>query len=74
MKQISAETFEWAKEALIMQLELLLDDPYADQNPAEVIAGLRRIAQDLGLDFDVLVDEFGTTYERDRLKKLESGE
>ncbi|TGQ34674.1 MULTISPECIES: hypothetical protein [unclassified Mesorhizobium] len=68
---------EFAREQLKHQIRDVLDDPSRlTTMPEELIANYfneaRLLAADLGLDFDLLVDEMGTDHERDRLRRLES--
>lgn len=72
---------EFAIEAFKRHLDDLLDDPswlaedqtrYPEEeqvDPVEYIAEQRRIAADLGLDFDILSEELGTPYEVERLQR-----
>jgi hypothetical protein len=71
---ISDETWSFAQDALEREIAGVLDDPYAwglesDDFRAE-IALMRRIAADLGLDFDAKVRENGSEYEIERLYKM----
>jgi hypothetical protein len=69
------ETLEWCRDAFERAVDFLLDDPYGFDTDPSVIPGIiarhRRVAQDLGLDFDALVAEMGSPYEIERLQKLE---
>jgi len=65
---------EFAVEAFKRHLDDLLDDPSwliedGQVDPVEYIAEQRRIAADLGLDFDLLSEELGTPYEVERLQR-----
>ena len=65
---------EFAVEAFKRHLGDLLDDPswlIEDEqvDPVEYIAEQRRIAADLGLDFDNLSGELGSPYEVERLQR-----
>jgi hypothetical protein len=67
---------EYARERLRHEIRDLLDDPsWLTSMPEELIAKYfkerRLLAADLGLDFDVLVDETGSEHERSRLRRLE---
>lgn len=67
---------EYARERFRHELRALLEDPsWLASKPEELIANhfkeARLLAADLGLDFDLLVEETGTDYERDRLRRLE---
>ena len=72
---MNPETLEWAQDAFRSHLDILLDDPYGFKGDKDAVPGIvqqyRRVAQDLGLDFDTLVAEIGTPYEIERLRKLE---
>ena len=70
---------DFAREAFIRHVEEMLDDPsdllhpLRDQEPAEVIADLRGLGAELGLDFDALLAR-GNDLERERLGEVERGE
>ncbi|NTF17337.1 hypothetical protein G6L37_02715 [Agrobacterium rubi] len=65
---------EFAAEAFRRHLGELLDDPTwlveeGDLDPVEYIAEQRRIAADLGIDFDSLSEEIGSPFEVERLRR-----
>ena len=67
---------EYARERFKHEVSDLLDDPsWLTSMPEELIAkyfqDARLLATDLGLDFDLLVDETGTDHQRARLRRLE---
>jgi hypothetical protein len=71
---VGSETLAWAHNAFEMETSDLLDDPFGvviDQPFPEYIAQRRRIAEDLGLDFDKICKVHGSDYELERLRKLE---
>ena len=74
--ETTERVIEYARERLRHEVTDLLDDPsWLTAMPEELIAkyfeDARLLAADLGLDFDVLIDETGTDYERSRLRRLE---
>lgn len=69
---------EFATEAFHRHIDDLLDDPSwllqeDDLDPSEYIAEQRRIAEDLGIDFDELIQQVGHDYEISRLRDYEAG-
>lgn len=78
MPKVSKAVFDFAKECFERSIEDLLDDPsdllhpLRDEEPAEYFVRERRLAAELGLDFDGLVAK-GTIYEQDRLCDIETG-
>lgn len=65
---------EFATEAFRRHLGDLLDDPTwlldeEDLDPVEYIAEQRRIAADLGIDFDSMSEELGSPHEVERLQR-----
>lgn len=74
--ETSKRVVEYARERLEHGPGDLLEDPsWLTSMPEELIADYfkekRLLAADLGLDFDMLVDESGTEHERSRLRRLE---
>jgi hypothetical protein len=76
---ITAETLDFAQDLFVRLVGELLLDPYGvlqevvyTETEPESFARLRRIATDLGFDFDELAREFGTPVERDRLRRIET--
>jgi hypothetical protein len=74
--ETTERVIEYARERFKHELRDLLEDPsWLTSKPEELIGNYfkeaRLLAADLGLDFDVLVEEAGTGHERDRLRRLE---
>jgi hypothetical protein len=74
--ETTERVIEYARERLRHEISDLVDDPsWLTSMPEELIAryfkDARLLAADLGLDFDVLVDETGTDHGRSRLRRLE---
>jgi len=74
--ETSKRVVEYARERLKHEIGDLLEDPsWLTSMPEELIADYfkekRLLAADLGLDFDMLVDESGTEHERSRLRRRE---
>jgi hypothetical protein len=69
---------EFAMEAFRRHIDDLLDDPSwlldeDDLDPSEYIAEQRRIAEDLGIDFEELILQVGHDFEISRLRDYEAG-
>jgi hypothetical protein len=69
---------EFALEAFRRHIDDLLDDPSwlldeDDLDPPEYIAEQRRIAEDLGIDFEELILQVGHEFEISRLRDYEAG-
>jgi hypothetical protein len=70
---------EYAQMCFRESVAELVDDPsdmlhpWRDVEPSEYIKGQRSLAKLLKLDFDILVMELGSDYERARLYDIESG-
>jgi len=79
MPVISDKAFEWAQNCFEASVEELLDDPsnlihpYRDLEPAEEIAEWRQRGKDLSMDFDALVEKYGSDIEKQRLRDMETG-
>ena len=74
--ETSKRVVEYARERLRHEISDLLDDPsWLTSMPEELIANYfkekRLLAADLGLDFDMVLDETGTEHQRSRLRRLE---
>jgi len=73
-----ARILHYARNKFGDDIENLLDDPhgwFGTAPPGEVTAWFRdrrQLAQDLGLDFDAIVQRTGTEFERERLQKIEA--
>ena len=68
---------EYARERFRHEVRDLLDGPsWLTSMPEELIAKYfneaRLLAADLGLDFDLLMDDTGTDHQRSRLRRLET--
>jgi hypothetical protein len=76
---LSPESLHFAQSAFEAEIEGLLDDPsdllhpWREREPAEELARFRRIAVDLGIDFDELLARAGTDFERERLRLIDEG-
>ncbi len=79
MATISDETLEFARDSFRWLLMDVLDDPFSlvepdrEREPREAFARFRRLAADLGLDYEEILNE-AHEYERKRLAQIESGE
>ena len=74
--ETSKRVVEYARERLKHEIGDLLEDPsWLTSMPEELIADYfkekRLLAADLGLDFDMVLDETGTEHQRSRLRRLE---
>ncbi|MDG4884499.1 hypothetical protein [Mesorhizobium sp. WSM4884] len=75
--ETTERVIEYARDRFKHEVKDLLDDPsWLSSMPEELIANYfneaRLLAADLGLDFDLLVDETGTDHQRGRLRRLEN--
>lgn len=76
MPKVSQRVLDYARNHFRSSLEELLDDPswllHPDEarTPREYFAERRLLAAELGFDFDKLIDEMGTDYERQRLRDM----
>jgi hypothetical protein len=76
--RVSYRVLDYARAAFREQVQSLLSDPsdllnpWREGEPAEVIAALRSLGQELGLDYDTLVLG-GHDYQRERLAAIEAG-
>lgn len=79
MPEISDEALEWARERFRAGVADLLDDPSdllhpgRSEDPPAYLAKERKLAADLGMDFDAIVAQTGTDFERKRLRDIETG-
>lgn len=79
MPVVSDRVFAYARSQFEASIRDLLDDPshllhpWRDLEPVEELTEQRKLAADLGFDFDALVALNGTEYERQRLADIESG-
>lgn len=64
---ITNDTWEWAREALTNEIELLLDDPSILEEEPERVDQIKAVALDLDLDLMGIIKTYGTAYEVDRL-------
>jgi hypothetical protein len=75
----TGRVLSYARASFAVDLENLLDDPsdllhpWRALTPPEYLAEQRRLAHDLGLDYDGLIEQLGTPDERQRLRDIESG-
>lgn len=75
----TGRVLNFARACFVADLEDLLDDPsgllYPERSydPAEVLSRGRRLAHDLGVDYDAVIETLGTDFERQRLRNIESG-
>lgn len=78
MVETTERVIAFATDAMRRTIEGLLDDPSwmvddPDVDPIIHIAEIRRTAEDLGMDFDLILAEIGSEYEIERLNRLEHG-
>ena len=69
MRSISEETFAWFQEAFGFYVSDLLDDPFVGEELN--FSRLRKVSEELELDFDTLVEQLGTDFEIERFQTLE---
>lgn len=78
MPMVSDAVLQFARDQFERLVDELLDDPSdllhpdRDEEPPRVIFGYRKLAFDLGFDFDTLVSK-GGGLERKRLSDIERG-
>jgi hypothetical protein len=76
---LSDEALRFARAAFVSEIEELLDDPsyllhpWRECEPLEELDRYRRIAINLGIDFDDLIARAGTDFERERLRLIIEG-
>lgn len=79
MVEVSQAVLDYARRRYESSVENLLDDPsdllheWRNEEPADYFRDWRQLGRDMGLDFDALVEQHGTPYERKRLRDIESG-
>jgi hypothetical protein len=65
---------QFARRKFMASVESLLDDPsfllHPEENPAEYLDGLYKLASALGLDLSLTIDSLGTQFERERLRDI----
>lgn len=65
--------FAYATERFIDQIENLLDDPHGmigDDSRKEFFDTIRQRARDLELNLELMIDQLGTGFEAERLRKM----
>lgn len=65
---------KYAREKFLDEIDQLLDDcsflQHPDEDGATWVRSRRRLAKDVGLNFDSLISSRGTPFERERLQAV----
>lgn len=75
----TGRVLNFARTSFRALVDELVDDPsgllhpWRSVEPAEALSFYRRLAHDLGLDFDAIAAEIGSDFEQQRLRDIESG-
>ncbi len=61
---------EYARNCYRHEIEELLDDPAWAEGYKQYFTDMRILGKELSLDFDEIVENSGTPFERERLKEI----
>ena len=72
--EVTAKTILWAREKMVDLVEGILDDPFwggpDNETAADHVDEYRAVARDLGLDFDLMILQYGSVSEVSRWHNL----